>query len=131
MKPVGQRYREAPTVLVVEDEWLMRDVLARELEDEGFTVLEAENGEEALAILRETARCIDLLLTDIRMPGSVDGWRLAEEARSLRPELPVIYATGYSHVQPRQVPKSVYLHKPFHLSHVIDAARPLGIAPPS
>ena len=128
---MGQRYKDAPNVLLVEDEWIVREVLARELEDAGFTVLEAENGDTALAIVQETARRIDLLVTDIRMPGEVDGWRLAEEARSLRPELPVIYASGYSQVQPRQVPKSVYLHKPFQMRLVIDAARRLGVAPPS
>ncbi len=127
---MGEQDQDAPTVLVVEDEWLVRDVIARELEEVGFRVVEAETGEAALAVVQETTRRIDLLLTDIRMPGKVDGWRLAEEARSLRPELPVIYASGYSHVQPRQEPKSVYLSKPFPMSLVIDAARRLGVALP-
>ncbi len=118
---------KAPTVLVVEDEWLVRDTIARELEDAGYAVIEAESGETALAAFE--ADEIDLLFTDIRLPGAVDGWRLAETVRSMRPDLPVIYATGYSPAERRQVPESVFLGKPYRPSAVIEAARRLGVPP--
>ena len=126
----GQRLEravKAPTVLVVEDEWLVRDTIARELEDAGYAVIEAESGEAALALFK--AGDIDLLFTDIRLPGTVDGWRLAETVRSMRPELPVIYATGYSIAERRQVPESVFLNKPYRPSAVIQAAQKLGVPP--
>ena len=119
---------QAPTILVVEDEWLVRDMIARELEDAGYEVFEAETGEAALALMREN-RPVDLLFTDIRLPGSVDGWGLAETVRSMRPDLPVIYATGYTVAEPRQVPGSVFLHKPYRPSAVIQAALKLGVPP--
>lgn len=115
-----------PTILVVEDEWLVRDVVARELEDAGYTVLESDSAERALEVLRE--REVDLLFTDIRLPG-IDGWSLAEEARILRPDLPVIYATGYTVEQPRQVPESFFLNKPYRPSAVVKVAERLGVPP--
>ena len=113
------------TVLVVEDEWLVRDTVARELEDAGYAVIEAESGETALAAFE--ADKIDLLFTDIRLPGAVDSWRLAETVRSMRPDLPVIYATGYSAAERRQVPESVFLGKPYRPSAMIQAAQKLGV----
>lgn len=113
-------------VLVVEDEPLLLDVIATELEDAGYDVLRAINGERALAFL-QARRHIDLLFTDIRLPGEVDGWRLAEDARVMRPGLPVIYATGYTAEPPRQVPGSVFLKKPYRPSAVIQAMHDLGV----
>ena len=76
-----------PTVLMVEDEMLLGNVVADELEEAGYRVLSAMTGEEALALL-EGAEPIDLLFTDIRLPGLIDGWHLAEAARRLRPDSP-------------------------------------------
>lgn len=115
-----------PIILVVEDELVVREVVAWELEDAGYTVLESDTAEQALKAIREQK--VDLLFTDIRLPG-MDGWRLAEEARVLRPELPVIYATGYTVEEPRQVPDSCFLNKPYWPSAVIKAAERLGVAP--
>jgi len=64
------------TVLVVEDEQLMLDIVALELEDAGFAVLQAETGEDAISLLQTSER-IDLLLTDIRLPGQISGWTVA------------------------------------------------------
>ena len=73
---------------------------------------------------------VDLLFTDIRLPGLMDGWRLAEEARSINPRLPVIYATGFSSEAPRLVRDSVFLKKPYLPSAVVAAVRRLlGDAP--
>lgn len=119
---------ERRTVLVVEDEWLVCEVIASELTDAGYEVLEAGTGEEALAFLRGTAR-IDLLFTDIRLPGGIDGWGLAEEARRLRPSLPVIYTTGYTPDEPRLVPESLLVPKPYRPSAVLSAAEQVGVGP--
>ncbi|WP_244471067.1 response regulator [Microvirga massiliensis] len=107
----------ARTVLIVEDEFLVRDTIAGALEDAGFAVVEVGTAEEGLDIIGR--RPIGVLFTDIRLPGSMDGWRLAEEARRLYPQLPVIYASGYSVEAPRLVPGGVFLRKPYLPSEVI------------
>jgi len=117
-----------PRILVVEDEWLVSDVLARELEDAGYEVIEVERADAALEILAGPVP-IDLLFTDIRLPGALDGWDLAEEARRLRPDLPVIYATGYTTAEPRRVPGGVFFTKPYRAAAVIEAVRRLGLEP--
>ena len=109
----------ARTVLVVEDEPLVRDTIVSELEDAGFVVLEAESAEEGLKLLE--TKPVGVLFTDIRLPGSMDGWHLAEAARGLNPALPVIYATGFTAEEPRMVPKSIFLRKPYLPSAVLSA----------
>ncbi|MGY2047662.1 response regulator [Methylobacterium sp. JK268] len=117
------------SVLVVEDELLLLDLVAAELEDAGLSVLQASTAEEALAVLGGAAR-IDLLFTDIRLPGGMDGWRLAEEALRLRPALRVIYATGFSGAAPRLAPGSLFFTKPYRPSAIIAAIRSLREAAP-
>ena len=118
----------APTVLFVEDEALLRLVIAEELRDAGFEVIEAGDGGSALDELQKGSR-IDLLFTDIRLPGRLNGWDLAERARKLRPHLPVVYATGFTDDPVRTVPDSLLFKKPYRASAIIDAARSLGLAP--
>lgn len=115
-----------PTVLVVEDEELLRIVIHDELREAGFEVMEAADGGKALAILTSAQR-IDLLFTDIRMPGGLSGWDVAEQARALRPDLPVIYATGFSDECPRIVEGARFFKKPYRPSAIVDAARELGV----
>ena len=84
------------TVLIVEDEVLVLSLLADALEEEGFRVVAAENGAEALEALEAVERDgghVDVLFTDVNMPG-IDGLELARRARALRPNLPIIYASG-------------------------------------
>jgi len=83
------------SVLVVEDEALVRMLLVEALEDQGYTVLEADNGNTALDIVTSPER-IDLLATDVGLPG-FNGRQLAEMARSLRPGLKVLFLTGYAY----------------------------------
>lgn len=80
-------------ILLVEDEFLIRLVLSEAFLDEDFAVTEAGNGMEAVAAL-ESNGAFDLLLTDVHMPGQLDGVALARHARVRHPELPVIFATG-------------------------------------
>ncbi|HYE00825.1 MAG TPA: response regulator [Alphaproteobacteria bacterium] len=115
-----------PTVLVIEDEALVRDMIVEFLEESGFVVVAAETGEEGLRRLEAGTERVDLVFTDIRLPGAVDGWQLAERARTLRPGIPILYATGYSVEQPRQVPGSRLLAKPYRLDAVLEALQELG-----
>jgi CheY-like chemotaxis protein len=101
-------------LLVVEDDILVRLTLVDALSDLGFEVLEAEDAHYALSVLCERSD-IDLLLSDINLPGGADGFALARAARVVRPDLPVIYASGrYTRAEPhQQVAGARFLAKPF------------------
>src|SRR5215471_17804535 len=86
--------RSRGVVLVVDDEADIRDIVAFSLEGEGFEVVQAANGSEALDVLRSQP-AIALLFTDVVMPGPLDGFSLAHEAKKMRPDLRVVYASGY------------------------------------
>jgi signal transduction histidine kinase len=81
-------------VLVVEDDPHVRELLYQSLQDEGYTCRSVSNASEALQLLRST-QAIDLLLSDVGLPG-MNGRQLAEIARTLRPNLPVLFITGYA-----------------------------------
>ena len=117
----------APRVLVIEDEYLVRDMIVQELELAGLEVLEAESAEKGLALLKPGDR-LDLLFTDIRLPG-MDGWRLAQEIRTRYADIPVIYASGYSD-RVTLLPHSKFLQKPYLPSQVLRSAAELGIKLP-
>ncbi len=96
--PAGSRLPQASgsgTVLVVEDEALVRMLLVEALEGQGYTVLEAEDGNAALRVL-QTAGRIDLLATDVGLPG-INGRQVAETARAGRSGLKVLFLTGYTY----------------------------------
>lgn len=82
-------------ILVVEDDQLVRQLAVRQLTAAGYTVVEADSGPAALAVLQSHDR-IDLLFTDVVMPGGMDGRALAEAAAERRPTMPVLYTSGYS-----------------------------------
>jgi two-component system, cell cycle sensor histidine kinase and response regulator CckA len=84
------------TVLVVEDEPALLQLVCLLLRRFGYRVIPAASGPEALAIWEEHAGEIDLLLTDMIMPGGMSGWELAKELKSRQPRLKVVYASGYS-----------------------------------
>jgi CheY-like chemotaxis protein len=81
-------------ILVVEDDLLIRELLVEALREEGYDVVHASNGEQALEWCKRQAA--DVLVTDIKLPRKVDGWQIAERCREHDPALPVIYATGFS-----------------------------------
>ena len=87
--------RRRMRVLLAEDEAEVRQVLRSTLSKEGYDVIEAASGDEALALFRASPQ-VDLLLTDIIMPGSLSGTDLAQEIRRMNPALPVILLSGYA-----------------------------------
>ncbi|MDO6414924.1 response regulator [Sphingomonas sp. BIUV-7] len=82
------------TILVIEDEEIVRDLIVLMLRDLGYEVVEAADGVTGIAILK-SSRPIDLLVTDIGLPGQ-DGWVVADVARAERPDLKILFMTGYA-----------------------------------
>jgi CheY-like chemotaxis protein len=82
-------------VLVVEDEPIVRGVILEMLSDQGYRTIEAIDGPSALQILRDQAQRVDLLVTDIGLPG-MNGRQLADFAREARPDLNILFTTGYA-----------------------------------
>jgi DNA-binding NtrC family response regulator len=83
------------TIMFVEDDMHVRESASRALRSRGFAVVEASDGKAALELLRDHADGIDLLVTDVVMPG-MDGRQLVDAARSERPALRVLYTSGYT-----------------------------------
>jgi len=110
------------TILVVEDDNAVRDVVIRVLSEKGFGVLTANTAYEALGILRN--RAVDLLLADIIMPG-MDGVELAKEAKRLRPGLKVLFATGYAQLATTRAATrhGPVIYKPLREPELIDAVQ--------
>ena len=111
------RSRSEFTILVVEDELLLRMELVDVLQDAGWNTLEAATGEAASAYLDQDEK-IDFLLTDIRLGGAVDGWQVAERFREIRPDGPVIYVSANPDLASRRVRDSVFLSKPVDMRMV-------------
>ncbi len=115
-------------ILLVEDEWLIRSMVAEVLEEGGFTVREAGDSDQAFALIVEDPTAYTLLVTDVHMPGRLDGIGVARLLRARRPNLPVIYTTGRPDVLNALQPlgaDEVLLCKPFALSDLLSAARRL------
>ena len=112
------------TILLVEDEPTVRNVAERALTRHGYTVVTADNGEEALEALGRMDE-IDLLISDVVMPG-MDGPTVVREARKNRPDLKILFMSGYAEEQLR---KSIdlenvnFLPKPFSVTDLAEAAR--------
>jgi len=111
-------------ILVVEDDPLIRELVVEALREEGYHVIHASTGDEALAWCNR--QVADVLVTDIMLPGKVDGWQIAERCREHDPELPVIYTSGFSPVAARPVAGSLSLQKPYHPDEIVRAVRELG-----
>jgi CheY-like chemotaxis protein len=108
------------TVLVVDDEPLVRQLVQTALEHDGYAVLAAASGDEAVAMEQEHPGRIDLVLTDVTMPG-LRGHELVPLLAARRPGLHALYMSGYADVSPAHV--SPLLQKPFGLSELRDAVR--------
>jgi CheY-like chemotaxis protein len=113
------------TALLVEDELLIRELACEYLRDFGFEVTIARDATEAMGILREGNR-FDLLFTDIRMPGGMDGRDLAREAKQMIGGLRVIYATGYAEGGAPLEGSEKLIGKPYTMSALREALNMLG-----
>ncbi len=116
----------APTILVTEDEQSVRKLVRMILQQAGYAVLEAADGQEALDLLRERGDSVHLLLTDLSMPG-MGGRQLGDRAAEIRPDLPILYVSGHAHEMPgRDAGDSrrvAVLSKPFTREQLSDKVR--------
>ena len=112
------------TILLVEDEAMVRAVAERALTRHGYTVLTAENGEAALEILA-AADSVDLMISDVVMP-TMDGPTTVREARKTHPNLPILFISGYAEEQLRKsidLERVAFLAKPFSVQKLAEATR--------
>jgi CheY-like chemotaxis protein len=113
-----------PTVLVVEDEVLIRMMVSECLRQAGCEVFEAASADEALDVL-STSSGPDVLVTDVKMPGAVDGLELASRARQACPGLKVVVTSGHALAQNANGLADAFLAKPFALEHLVGRVRAL------
>jgi CheY-like chemotaxis protein len=101
-------------VLVVEDEPLVRMTAADELDEAGFLVLEAKNADEAIAVLEAHSDEVQVLFTDVDMPGSMNGMDLAEQVYQRWPHVLLLISSGYARPHPDEIPDhGHFLPKPY------------------
>jgi CheY-like chemotaxis protein len=112
----GELLRGSETLLLVEDEEVVRALIREILESHGYKVLEAQQADGALQTAAEYPAPIHLVLTDLIMPG-LSGWELAIQLASVRPEMKVLYTSGYTDnsIAHHEVlaPRTAFLQKPF------------------
>ena len=115
--------RLKPVVLVVEDEFLVRMHTASVIEAAGYNVIEATDADDAISIL-ETRKDIRIVLTDIEMPGSMDGLKLAHAIRHRWPPIELIFTSGRHRLDAHQIPvRGQFLAKPYDADVLIAAIR--------
>jgi CheY-like chemotaxis protein len=116
-------------ILLVDDEALIRELLADVLRDAGLDVVEARNADEAMRLLSGRER-IDILLTDVQMPGRLDGVDLVQKARHIHTDMPVMIISAYMHrVADRikgMVPAPLLVNKPYSLHSVVHQVQQLA-----
>jgi two-component system, response regulator PdtaR len=109
---------KSPIVLVAEDEALVRELSVNELEDAGYTVIEAANARQALAIF-ETGVPVDVLFTDVNMPGELDGIDLVRLVHRRWPEVRLIVTSGKADIPETELPdRGRFIRKPYRLSEM-------------
>jgi len=115
------------TILVVEDETVLRELVREILEAHGYRVLDAASGREALQVWAKNAKTIDLLLTDMSMPEGMSGRDLAAKLQEENPRLPVIFSSGYSQELIERKEQGghsqTFLSKPYHPADLAQAVR--------
>lgn len=107
------------TVLVVDDEAMVRMPISEYLRDCGYTVVEAGDALEAIAAI-DSVPSVNVVFSDIRMPGTMDGFGLAKWLRKHHPEIPVILTSGYNggRSNPDSIPGVRYIEKPYSQAQV-------------
>ena len=113
--PGDEPVADGGTILVVEDEEAVRSLVARTLDDLGYDVMQAADGPAAIALLEQTNQ-IDLLLSDVVLPGGMSGPELAQRAMRDRPDLKILFMSGYAEkaLEQHGLPSGIFLlNKPF------------------
>ena len=118
----GPGEAQKPVILLVEDDVLVRFTTAEVLRDGGFDVLEAVDSSEALALL-STGHPLDLVITDIRMPGHMDGMQLANVLKNARPNLPVALLS--SHLERPDHSADIFISKPYDPDKLVEVVKRL------
>ncbi len=113
-----------PTVLIVEDELLVRMPIAEYLRDCGFNVLEAEDAREAIGLVDGNGP-VDVVFSDVRMPGEMDGFALARWIRAHHPEVPVLLTSGYNTSHASDDDRTRLIEKPYSQKHVLSRIQDL------
>ena len=109
------------TILVVEDDAIVRMLIVDVLEELEFSVIEAADADEALTAVKNTNQVIDLMMTDVGLP-DMDGKQLAAKVRELRPALPILFASGYA--ENIDVPDGMQvIAKPFSIDQLRDKVK--------
>ena len=110
-------------ILIVEDEFLLQELLREALTQASFVVIVANNGEEAIQRLDLEGDKIRAVVTDVNLGGKVNGWHVAHHARTIDSQMPVVYTTAYATEEwaAHGVPNSVHISKPFVPVQVVTA----------
>jgi two-component system, response regulator PdtaR len=119
----GPASRSTPVVLIVEDDLLLRMLAVEVVEEAGFIALEAADAEEAVALL-ESRLDISVLFTDVNMPGSMDGLKLAHAVRDRWPPIKILLVSGHVRLQPSELPSnSCFVGKPYRAAAMVEQLR--------
>jgi CheY-like chemotaxis protein len=114
-----------PVVLIVEDEFLLRMDAVDMIAAAGFEVVEAANADQAIDIL-ESRRDITVVFTDVQMPGSMDGLKLARAVRGRWPPIKIVATSGHLHVRETDLPEGGrFLPKPYRPVQIVGTLREL------
>jgi CheY-like chemotaxis protein len=117
--------KSPPVVLVVEDDPLLRMLAVEVVEEVGFVALQAGDADGAVALL-EARSDISLLFTDIDMPGSMDGLKLAHAVRGRWPLIKILLVSGKVRLQPSELPPSSrFVRKPYRAATMVEELRSL------
>jgi CheY-like chemotaxis protein len=130
MSDDAARANALPLILLVEDEILIREMMAETLQAAGFSTLVASDGKEAIALFAQHRDELRGLVTDINLDDGLDGWQLARAARERVSDLPVVYVSGASGHEwaARGVPNSLLVAKPFAPAQIVVAISSLLVA---
>jgi DNA-binding response OmpR family regulator len=114
--------QNVPVILVIEDDDAIQTIVEDALTDAGFEPAIAPSGEEAVTLLKGRKTEYRALVTDIHLRGKMDGWDVAQQAREIDPEFPVVYMSGKSAAEwSKGVPNSIMLEKPFAPAQLVTA----------
>jgi len=114
---------DLPVILVVEDDQLVQTFVEESLGEGGFEAAVAASGEEAVTLLKARQGKYHALVTDVSLRGRMDGWTVAQQAREIDPEFPIIYMSGAAAADwaSKGVPNSIMLAKPFASAQLLTA----------